>query len=55
MPNPLNFAFDFYYCVVVILLLILPGFWGNYTYMIRARSKALGGRARGAPGGKKSN
>jgi len=42
MPNSLNFGFSFYYCVIVLCLIYIPGFPNLYGYMFVQRKKVLG-------------
>lgn len=42
MPNSLNFAFNFYYVVIFLCLIYLPGFPQLYGYMFLQRKKVLG-------------
>lgn len=46
MPNKLNYEFSFYYCVIVICLLYLPGFPQLYGYMNAQRKKVLNNLAK---------
>lgn len=46
LPNSLNYGFSFYYCVIAICLIYLPGFPQLYGYMIVQRKKVLGGSAK---------
>ncbi|XP_047495795.1 very-long-chain (3R)-3-hydroxyacyl-CoA dehydratase hpo-8-like [Penaeus chinensis] len=43
MPNALNFAFDFYYGLIVFVLLYFPVFPSLYKHMFAQRRKVLGG------------
>ena len=42
MPNALNFGFNFYYVVIFLCLIYLPGFPQLYGYMFVQRKKVLG-------------
>ena len=41
LPNMLNFSFDSYYCILIILIGYLPGFPKLYMHMINQRAKYL--------------
>lgn len=42
MPNKLNFAFDFYYALIVVMLLYIPIFPQLYLHMFAQRKKIIG-------------
>jgi len=41
MPNQLNFAFSYYYFLLFILAMYIPGSYVMYTYMLAQRKKVL--------------
>ena len=42
MPNSLNVTFNFYYFLIIIMALYLPGFPQMYCHMLKQRKKVLG-------------
>lgn len=42
-PNAINFAFDFYYALVIFVILYIPCFPMLYMHMLAQRRKVLGG------------
>uniref|UniRef100_A0A914H0L5 Very-long-chain (3R)-3-hydroxyacyl-CoA dehydratase n=1 Tax=Globodera rostochiensis TaxID=31243 RepID=A0A914H0L5_GLORO len=48
MPNSWNMSFNFYYVVIALCLIYLPGFPKLYGYMFVQRKKVLGGRGKNA-------
>jgi very-long-chain (3R)-3-hydroxyacyl-CoA dehydratase len=42
MPNELNATFNFYYFIIILMLLYIPGFPPMYGHMLRQRKKVLG-------------
>jgi very-long-chain (3R)-3-hydroxyacyl-CoA dehydratase len=46
MPNALNFGFSFYYFVIILCLIYLPGFPHMYLHMFGQRRKVLGAGAK---------
>lgn len=46
MPNPLNFAFDYYIMCLLICMAYLPGFPKLYTYMMKQRKLVLAPKAK---------
>jgi len=42
LPNQLNFAFDYYYALIVFMVLYIPFFPQLYCYMVNQRKKVLG-------------
>jgi very-long-chain (3R)-3-hydroxyacyl-CoA dehydratase len=43
MPNPVNFAFDYYVVCWLVVAAYLPGFTQLFGYMLVQRQKLLGG------------
>ena len=42
MPNKFNVTFNFYYLVIILMVLYFPGFPQMYCHMLRQRRKVLG-------------
>ncbi|XP_077990338.1 very-long-chain (3R)-3-hydroxyacyl-CoA dehydratase 2-like [Glandiceps talaboti] len=45
LPNDYNVSFNFYYFVIVTLIMYIPVFPRLYSHMIRQRKKIIGGRS----------
>jgi len=41
LPNPANFAFDYFIVCIIISLIYIPGLPHMYFYMLRQRRKML--------------
>lgn len=46
LPNAANFGFSFYYFVIILCLIYLPGFPHMYGHMFTQRRKVLGADAK---------
>lgn len=46
LPNAVNFGFSFYYFVIILCLIYLPGFPQMYGHMFTQRKKVLGDGAK---------
>ena len=46
MPNEWNVTFNFYYFIIILMLLYIPGFPPMYCHMLRQRTKFLGRQSR---------
>lgn len=47
MPNEMNVTFNFYYFIIILMFLYIPGFPPMYFHMLRQRKKVLGRQSQG--------